>query len=85
MLLNISNDTIVFLLNPYQVTLNLNTLSIPPSLTFTFNPFIKFLKRKVLRILPRSKTILKDYFFNIYSVEVATFKLLAKRTRYKET
>ena len=29
--------------------------------------------------------MLKDYFFNIYSVKVATFRLLAKRTRYKGT
>ena len=27
--------------------------------------------------------MLKDYFFNIYSVEVATFRLLAKYTYYK--
>ena len=84
MLLNISNDTIVFLLNSYQVTLNLNTLFIPPSLTSTFNPSTKALEKKASRVLSRSKTTLKDYFFNIYSVGVATFKLLAKRTRYKE-
>ena len=63
MLLNISNNTIVFLLNPYQVILNLNTLSIPPSLTSTFNPSIKVLKRKASRVLSRSKVILKFFFF----------------------
>ena len=82
--MNISNDTIVFLLNSYQVTLNLNTLSIPSSLTFTFNPSTKVLERKAFRILSYSKITLKDYFFNIYSVKVTTFKLLVKRTRYKE-
>ena len=84
MLLNISNDTIVFLLNSYQVTSNLNTPSIPSSLTSISNSSTKVLKRKTLRILSYSKTTLKDYFFSIYSVRVATFRLLVKRTRYKK-
>ena len=75
----------MFLLNPHQVTLNSNTPFIPPSLTSTLNPSIKTLERKTSRILSRSKIISKDYSFSIYSVEVATFRLLAKYTRYKET
>ena len=45
MLLNISNDTIVFLLNSYQVTLNLYTPFIPPSLTSTSNSSTKTLEK----------------------------------------
>ena len=75
----------MFLLNPYQVISNLNTPFIPPSLTSIFNPSIKVLKKKALRILSYSKTTSKDYSFSIYSVKVAIFKLLVKRTRYKET
>ena len=85
MLLNISNDTIVFSLNPHQVTLNSNTSFIPPSLTSTPNPSTKALERRASRVFSYSKATPKDYFFSIYSVKVATFKLLAKYTRYKET
>ena len=42
---------------------------------------MKALEKKVLRVLPRLKVTFKNYFFNIYSVRVAAFKLIAKRIR----
>ena len=81
MLLDISNDSIVFPSNPHQVTSNSNTPFIPQSLTPIPNSPTKALERKVPRVLSRPKVTPENYSFNIYSVRVTTFKLIVKRTR----